>query len=210
MTERGNLLNLVYILRNKCAGRNNFGAESDGELPTGGQKNNMLSMLRLRKHLGIFFLAALPGSLVHAAEPADSNVPAYPAALSCAEADCPDTLHSAHDLLFISRLSFPVGSGMLTREAKNELLRMLVELESFALIEHVEIIGHADPSGSDRVNQWLSEIRAKRVQDYFAQSGVDPRKVTLRGAGSREPLTGAIDPAEHRRVEVRVTLHPFL
>lgn len=171
----------------------------------------MVSMLRLRIHHGIVCLAALLAPLAHAAEPVTSGVPAYPAALSsCVEADCPDTLHSAHDLLFISRLSFPVGSGLLTREAKNELLRMLVELESYALIEHVEIIGHADPSGSDRVNQWLSEIRAKRVQDYFAQSGVDPRKVTLRGAGSREPLTGAIDPAEHRRVEVRVTLHPFL
>lgn len=170
----------------------------------------MVFMLRLRKQFGIFLIALLPVSLAHAAEQEVSGVPAYPAAISCAQTDCPDTLHSAHDLLFISRLSFPVGSGLLTREAKNELLRMLVELESFALIEHVEIIGHADPSGSDRVNQWLSEIRAKRVQDYFAQSGVDPRKVTLRGAGSRQPLPGAIDPAEHRRVEVRITLHPFL
>ena len=171
----------------------------------------MVSMLRSRKHHGFLFLVMLLGPVAaHAAEPVASTVPAYPAALSCAEASCPDTLHASHDLLFISRLSFPVGSGLLSREAKNELLRMLVELESFAVIEHVEIIGHADPSGSDKVNQWLSEIRAKRVQDYFAQSGVDPRKVTLRGAGSREPLTGAIDPAEHRRVEVRVTLHPFL
>ena len=168
-------------------------------------------MQKLRNACTVLFLAALAPAAAAANAPA-SGVPPYPAALQadCAAAGCPDTLHSAHDITFISRISFPVGSGMLTREASNELLRMLVELESFAVIEHVEIIGHSDPSGPANFNRWLSEVRAKRVQDYFAQSGVDPRKVTLRGAGSDEPLPGAIDPAEHRRVEVRVTLHPFL
>lgn len=139
-------------------------------------------------------------------------VPAFPATLhdNCASAPCPDTLHAAHDITFISRLSFPLGSALLTREAKGELLRMLVELESFAVIEHVEIVGHADPSGPEKYNRWLSERRAERVQDYFAQSGVDPRKMSLRGAGSSEPLVGATDPAEQRRIEVHITLHPFL
>ncbi|HEX7047190.1 MAG TPA: OmpA family protein [Gammaproteobacteria bacterium] len=144
------------------------------------------------------------------AEPTTALVPAFPAALDCAASDCPDTLHAAHDITFISRLSFPLGSALLTREAKGELLRMLVELESFAVIEHVEIVGHADPSGPENYNRWLSEKRAKRVQDYFAQRGVDPRKVTFRGVGSSEPLVGAIDPSEHRRIEVHITLHPFL
>ncbi|MBW3567646.1 MAG: OmpA family protein [Proteobacteria bacterium] len=166
-------------------------------------------MQQLRNLCAMLLLAA-PAAV--AADAPASGVPPYPATLQadCAAVDCPDTLHSAHDITFISRISFPVGSGMLTREASNELLRMLVELESFAVIEHVEIIGHSDPSGPANFNRWLSEVRAKRVQDYFAQSGVDPRKVTLRGAGSDEPLPGAIDPAEHRRVEVRITLHPFL
>lgn len=171
----------------------------------------MISTLRSNIRLGTLVLFGAWSSATVGAEAPASAVPAYPAALSaCDTQECADTLHAAHDLTFISRLSFPVGSGMLTREAKNELLRMLVELESFAVIDHVEIIGHADPSGSSKHNRWLSEIRAKRVQDYFAQSGVDPRKVTLRGAGADEPLVGAIDPAEHRRVEVRITLHPFL
>lgn len=145
---------------------------------------------------------------VHAAEPA--SVPAFPAAFDCSTPDCPDTLHAAHDITFISRLSFPLGSALLTREAESELQRLLVELESFAVIEHVEIVGHADPSGPENYNRWLSETRARRVQDYFAQSGVDPRMMTIRGAGSGEPLAGAIDPSEQRRIEVHITLHPFL
>ncbi len=139
------------------------------------------------------------------------NVPPYPAALGsgCAGVDCPDTLHASHALTFISRISFPLGTAQLSREAKNELLRLLVELESFGVVEHVEIIGHADPSGPENYNRWMSEKRAKRVQDYFMQSGVDPRKLTLRGVGSSEPLVGAIDPSEHRRIEVRIDVRPF-
>ncbi|HEX6929778.1 MAG TPA: OmpA family protein, partial [Gammaproteobacteria bacterium] len=158
-----------------------------------------------RKLLGTLLLTVAAVPVAGAAEPAAINIPAFPAALNsdCANAECPDTLHTAHEITFISRLAFPLGSAMLTREAKNELLRMLVELESFAVIKQVEIVGHADPSGPENYNRWISEVRAKRVQDYFAQSGVDPRKVTLRAAGSAEPLIGAIDPSEHRRVEVR-------
>jgi len=209
------LLNLVYILWNYLlAGAILIPSamEYSEKTTTDGNKNNMPSTQQLRKFIGLLVVTVPLAPVAIAAEAPASDVPPYPVALrgDCLAGNCPDTLHAAHDLTFISRLSFPVGSGLLTREAKNELLRMLVELESFSLIEHVEIIGHADPSGSGKVNQWLSEVRAKRVQDYFAQSGVDPRKVTLRGAGASEPLTGAIDPAEHRRVEVRITLHPFL
>lgn len=135
--------------------------------------------------------------------------PAWPAALSDCDG-CTDTRDATHELTFISRLAFPLGSAELTRDAEHELQRLLVELESFAVIRHVEIIGHADPSGPEKFNRWLSGKRAARVQDYFAQSGVDPRNMTTRGAGSGEPLPGAIDASEHRRTEVRITLQPFL
>ena len=156
-------------------------------------------------------LCATPVALP-AAEPVVVNVPPYPASLAsaCTADDaCKDALHSSHPITFISRISFPLGSALLSRDGGNELLRMLVELESFAVVEHVEIIGHADPSGPEEYNRWISEKRAKRVQGYFAQHGVDPRKVTLRGAGSSEPLVGAIDPSEHRRIEIRVAVRPY-
>lgn len=171
-----------------------------------------------RKTLSLLVAGMAATFPLHAAESAvepqahagAALVAAFPAMPSGDCADCPDTLHAAHGITYISRLAFPHGSALLTREAKGELLRMLVELESFAVIEHVEIVGHADPSGPEKYNRWLSEVRAKRVQDYFAQRGVDPRKVSVHGAGSGEPLPGAIDPSEHRRIEVRVTLRPFL
>lgn len=170
--------------------------------------------MTLRTHFQLFavFVLLFATGSAQAADAASVNMPAYPASLSenCTAAACADTLRENHDITFISRLAFPLGSALLTREAKGELLRLLVELESFGIVKHVEIIGHADPSGPEPFNQWLTEKRATRVQDHFAQSGVDPRKMTIRGAGSSEPLTGAIDPSEHRRLEVRVTVQPFL
>lgn len=171
----------------------------------------MSSKWQKTKMLTSLMLCITPMTLP-AAEPVVVNVPPYPASLAsaCASADpCKDALHSSHPITFISRISFPLGSAMLSRDGSNELLRMLVELESFAVVEHVEIIGHADPSGPENYNRWISEKRAKRVQGYFAQHGVDPRKVTLRGAGSSEPLVGAIDPSEHRRIEIRVAVRPY-
>lgn len=170
----------------------------------------MQSMQQLRKLTALACAFLAPAAF---ATDTAVDTPAYPASLApacVAMTDCADTLHSAHEVTFISRLSFPSGSALLSRDAKNELLRMLIELESYAVIQHVEIIGHADPSGPENFNRWLSETRAQRVEDFFAQSGVDPRKVSLRGLGSSAPLVGAIDPAEHRRVEVQITLRPFL
>lgn len=159
-------------------------------------------------------LAGLPftSPTASADEPVEAPaIPPYPGTLgnTCGSADCLDTLHASHELTFISRLAFPLGTARLTRDAQNELLRLLVELESFAVVEHVEIVGHADPSGPENYNRWMSEVRARRVRDYFLQNGVDPRKVTLRGAGASEPLSGAIDPSEHRRIEVHVTVRPW-
>lgn len=175
-----------------------------------GNKNNMPDKYLWRTLLIAALLGGTARAIAAETPTAAQPVPAFPATLACGDATCPDTLRAEHELTFISRLSFPVGSALLTRDAANELLRLLVELESFAVIKHIEIVGHADPSGPENFNRWLSEKRAQRVQDFFAQSGVDPRKVSLRGAGSSEPLVGAIDPSEHRRIEVHISLQPFL
>lgn len=172
----------------------------------------MLTRQQWRKLGAALLLAGVPltasAASANEAAPAISPYPGIPGD-TCGSANCPDTLHASHELTFISRLAFPLGTARLTRDAQSELLRLLVELESFAVIEHIEIVGHADPSGPENYNRWMSEVRARRVQDYFLQNGVDPRKVTLRGAGASEPLSGAIDPSEHRRIEVHVTVRPW-
>jgi OOP family OmpA-OmpF porin len=141
---------------------------------------------------------------------ADADVATWPAVPEedCRE-NCASTLHASHDLTFVSRFAFPAGNALLTHEGKSELLQLLRELESYAIISHVHIIGHSDLDGPARYNQWLSKLRADRIAWHLRQLGVDPRKVTTEGRGSSEPLPGALDLAEHRRVEIRITVQPF-
>lgn len=148
---------------------------------------------------------ALPATLAAA-----ESVAPWPAPPSACTGDCESTLTQEHDIFFVSRIAFPSGTALLGPDAKAELLHLLVELENYAVVSRVEIIGHADPSGPENYNEWLSHRRAERVADHFRQSGIDPRIITTTGHGSAEPLPGAIDPAEHRRIEIRVTVRPSL
>ncbi|MDX1442995.1 MAG: OmpA family protein [Gammaproteobacteria bacterium] len=170
-----------------------------------------MSTLRWTSLTALALLAAslLPAPL-HAADNTNT-LPAWPKALDieCLE-NCDSTLTTAHDITFITRLGFPLGSALLTSDAKTELLRMLTELETFARVTRIEVIGHADPSGPENFNVWLSKRRGERVADFFRQSGVDPRMLSFDGLGSADPLPGAIDPSEHRRTEVHITVRPFL
>src|SRR5690606_22263064 len=115
--------------------------------------------------------------------------------LSCVGDNCPDVLHQPQSMTFVTTVPFPLGSALLTNEAKYELLQLLIELETFSVVEGFEVIGHTDASGPEDFNVWLSNKRAERVKEFFAQSGVDPRTVDYDGIGSSQPIAGAIDPA---------------
>ena len=55
----------------------------------------------------------------------------------------------------------------------------------------IEIAGHADgQTGTDFVNQNLSELRAERVFNYLKDNGLDMRNITFKGYGSKESIYG--------------------
>lgn len=69
----------------------------------------------------------------------------------------------------------------------------------------VVIVGHADSTGSDAINDPLSVQRANSVRDYLASRGADTRIIRTEGRGSREPIaSNATDAgrAQNRRVEI--------
>jgi outer membrane protein OmpA-like peptidoglycan-associated protein len=67
-----------------------------------------------------------------------------------------------------------------------------------------EINGHTDSTGSEKLNQTLSEKRAKAVSDYLLSQGVPREQIAVvQGFGKSQPL----DPnnlAKNRRVEVQI------
>ena len=69
----------------------------------------------------------------------------------------------------------------------------------------VFIVGHADSTGSDAINNPLSQQRANRERDYLVSRGADSRIIRTEGRGSREPVaSNATDAgrAQNRRVEI--------
>jgi outer membrane protein OmpA-like peptidoglycan-associated protein len=69
----------------------------------------------------------------------------------------------------------------------------------------IETQGHTDSVGSNAYNQGLSERRAKAVQAYLVQNGVDASRVTAVGLGEESPAYSndtKDGQAKNRRVEL--------
>ncbi|MEO9021329.1 MAG: OmpA family protein [Ginsengibacter sp.] len=72
----------------------------------------------------------------------------------------------------------------------------------------VAIGGHTDNTGSDELNQKLSENRANSVKAYLKSVGVDESKMTATGYGETKPVADnktAAGRAKNRRVEMTLT-----
>lgn len=71
----------------------------------------------------------------------------------------------------------------------------------------VTIDGHTDNSGTDEINDPLSQARVDNVKNYLIQKGIEPSRIIARGHGSHEPLvpnTSEANMAKNRRTEVRL------
>lgn len=103
-----------------------------------------------------------------------------------------------------SSVSFDTGKY----DLKPALLPVLDSVAR-ALIQHPELRavsrGHTDSTGTDAINQTLSQNRARAVSDYLVAQGVSPSYITVQGRGSSEPVADnstAEGRAMNRRVEI--------
>ena len=72
----------------------------------------------------------------------------------------------------------------------------------------LEVEGHTDSTGSDELNQKLSEQRATTVQTYLISQGLPAANVTARGFGKTVPVaenTTAAGRQQNRRVEIVIS-----
>ncbi len=72
----------------------------------------------------------------------------------------------------------------------------------------IEVAGHTDNQGSDqRLNQRLSEFRAKVVANYLFNKGISPDRITTVGKGSSEPIVPNDtdeNKSKNRRIEIMI------
>lgn len=90
--------------------------------------------------------------------------------------------------------------------ALNDVAKVLREdgtANQLAIVVH----GHTDNTGSDSVNNPLSQNRANSVKNYLSAQGISSSRITARGYGSTSPVADnstASGREQNRRVEISV------
>lgn len=90
--------------------------------------------------------------------------------------------------------------------ALNDVARVLREdgtANKLALVIH----GHTDNTGTDAINNPLSQNRANSVMSYLSSQGISSSRMTARGYGSSSPIASndtAAGREQNRRVEITV------
>lgn len=124
-----------------------------------------------------------------------------------------ETITLASDTLFAFDRS---DAQSMTGAGLQEIDRLMARInESFARVEQLQVIGHADPLGNPARNESLSLARAQTVREHLLRKGWSNVNITTEGRGSREPVVTACPRVAtaasitcnlpNRRVEVVVT-----
>jgi OOP family OmpA-OmpF porin len=111
-------------------------------------------------------------------------------------------------LIRLSEVNFELGKSDIKPESYNRLNQVGQILVQWPQL-HIEIGGHTDSRGSEKLNQGLSEKRAQAVLEYLNTNFPDINESQYRvvGYGESQPLvpnTSAANMAKNRRVEFKV------
>jgi len=103
-----------------------------------------------------------------------------------------------------SDVSFDVNSSAIKPQMRSVLDHFADSVRGDPNVR-IDIVGHTDSTGSDRVNDPLSLDRAQSVRDYLAARGVSPSHVRTEGRGEHQPIADnstEAGRAKNRRVEI--------
>lgn len=118
-----------------------------------------------------------------------------------------ETSRSARGLVVnIGDVLFDLGQATLRPEARERLSRLSGVLLAYPGPYTLEFEGHTDSTGSDELNNRLSDARAAAVRDYIVGAGVRGERVLgTRGFGKANPVASndtADGRQRNRRVEI--------
>lgn len=101
---------------------------------------------------------------------------------------------------------FDTGKATL-RPASNTELARLVKLMNDVPGLKVEISGHTDNTGSNKINEKLSQDRAQAVVDYLVSKGISKDRFIAKGYGSSKPVASnksSEGRQQNRRTEFKI------
>jgi outer membrane protein OmpA-like peptidoglycan-associated protein len=107
---------------------------------------------------------------------------------------------------FKSDVLFDTGSAALKPGAYDEMNRVAQVLNQYPQTS-IAVAGHTDSTGSEAVNQQLSERRAMSVKNALAGQGVNPARMRTLGYGESKPIADNSTESGrqlNRRVEITI------
>jgi outer membrane protein OmpA-like peptidoglycan-associated protein len=165
------------------------------------------------------FDSVLPGTLTLRAESGDHLFHSQTLELHMREEAHPEVaLHKrpkvslvqlgANDIKIKQQIHFEHDSATILGDS-NALLEQIADtLARTPKIEHLEIQGHTDDTGTPEHNKSLSEARANAVLDWLTLHGIEASRLSAHGFGQERPLSPNVTPqgrARNRRVELIIS-----
>jgi outer membrane protein OmpA-like peptidoglycan-associated protein len=89
--------------------------------------------------------------------------------------------------IVVRNIFFDSGKSVLKPESKAELDKLVKLMKRYPQLI-IEIDGHTDASGSDELNQRLSEQRAESVANYLVENGIERSRLRTKGLGEKAPI----------------------
>jgi len=111
-----------------------------------------------------------------------------------------------NQLITLEQLIFALGKDDISEESHEELDELIAMLRTNPNME-IQLEGHTDFRGNDKLNMKLSEDRVKAVRDYLVDGGIDKDRIKTKAFGGTQPLSRGNDAEsrrKNRRVEVRI------
>lgn len=108
---------------------------------------------------------------------------------------------------FESGILFPTNGTALNNNSKKALAEFASQMKDLPETD-ITIYGHTDNTGSEAVNERISNQRAAAVQTYLAQNGIDNQRIKAEGKSFTMPVADnatAEGRAQNRRVEIYIT-----
>lgn len=106
----------------------------------------------------------------------------------------------------LRNIFFDTGKSTLRPESNTELARLVELMKDVSLLK-VEISGHTDNTGSNSINEQLSQDRAQAVVDYLVSKGISKDRLVAMGYGSSIPVASsnsAEGRQQNRRTEFKI------
>jgi len=99
------------------------------------------------------------------------------------------------------------SSSAVIKKSSYKALNKLADVARQCSSHKINVHGHTDTTGRNKLNQRLSKKRAQAVATYLAKKGVNPKYVHAVGHGSSKPIASnntSAGRARNRRIELTV------